>query len=83
MDSKFLWLKERYQEMYWAVNKEVKRQTREDKRKYMENLASLAEEAAPCNEQGTVYKITKIIRGKCHRTNMLVKDKNSTLLTSE
>ena len=85
MDSKFLWLKERYQEMYWAANKEVKCQTREDKQKYMvmENLASLAEEAAPCNEPGTVYKITKIIRGKCHRTNMLVKDKNSTLLTSE
>ena len=44
----------------------------------MENLASLAEEAAACNEQGTVYKITKVITGKCHTTN-----KNGTLLTSE
>ena len=49
----------------------------------MENLASQEEEAAAHNEQGTVYKITKIIKGKCHTTNMLVKDKNGALLTSE
>ena len=77
MDSYSLWLKERYQEMYWAANKEVKRRTRAAKGKYM------GEEAAPCNKQGTVFKITKIIQGKCHRANMLVKDKNSTLLTSQ
>ena len=78
-DSKSLWLKERYQEKYWAANKEVKRQARTDKL----NLASLVEKAAACNEMGTVY-ITKIIRGKClHTTNMLVKDKNGALLTSE
>ena len=77
-DSKSLWLKERYQEMYWAGNKEVKHQARTDKL----NLASLVEKAATCNEMGTVY-ITKIIRGKCHTTNMFVKDKNGTLLTSE
>ena len=49
----------------------------------MENLASLAEEAAARKEQGTVYKITKAIKGKCHTTNMFVKDKNGTLLASE
>ena len=65
--------------MYRAANKEVKRRARADKWKYMENLASLAEEAAERNEQGTVYKITKVITGKCHTTNMLVKDKNGTL----
>ena len=83
MDSKSQRLKIRYQEMYRAANKEVKRQARADKRKYMENLASLAEEAVARNEQGTVYKITKVIAGKCHTTNMLVKDKNGALLTSE
>ena len=69
--------------MYRAANKEVKRRTRADKRKYIENLASQAEEEAARNEQGTVYKITKIITGKCHITNVLVKDKNGILLTSE
>ena len=83
MDSKSQRLKERHQEMYRAANKEVKRRTRADKRKYIENLASQAEEAAARNEQGTVYMVTKIITGKCHTTNVLVKDKNGILLTSE
>ena len=83
MDSKSQRLKERHQEMYRAANKEVKRRTRADKRKYIENLASQAEEAAARNEQGTVYKVTKIITGKCHTTNVLVKDKNGILLTSQ
>ena len=83
MDSKSQQLKERHQDMYRAANKEVKRRTRADKRKYIENLASQAEEAAARNEQGTVYKVTKIITGKCHTTNVLVKDKNGILLTSE
>ena len=83
MDSKSQQLKERHQDMYRAANKEVKRRTRADKRKYIENLASQAEEAAVCNEQGTVYKVTKIITGKCHATKVLVKDKNGILLTSE
>ena len=63
MDSKSQRLKERHQEMYRAANKEVKRRTRADKRKYIENLASQAEEAAARNEQGTVYMVTKIITG--------------------
>ena len=83
MDAKSQRLKERHQEMYRAANKEVKRRTRADKRKYIENLASQAEEEAARNEQGTVYKIIKIITGKCHITNVLVKDKNGILLTSE
>ena len=83
MDSKSQQLKEGHQDMYRAANKELKRRTRADKRKYIENLASQAEEAAVCNEQGTVYKVTKIITGKCHATKVLVKDKNGILLTSE
>ncbi|XP_066019745.1 uncharacterized protein [Pocillopora verrucosa] len=83
MDAKSQRLKERHQEMYRAANKEVKRRTRADKRKYIENLASQAEEAAARNEQGTVYKVIMIITGKCHTTNVIVKDKNGILLTSE
>ena len=61
----------------------MKRRTRADKRKYIENLASQVKEAAARNEQGTVYKVTKIITGKCRATNVLVKDKNGILFTSE
>ena len=49
----------------------------------MENLASLTEEAAARNKQGTEHKITKVITGKCCTTDMLAKDKNGILLTSE
>ena len=83
MDSKSQRLSESHQEMYLAANKEVKRRARAGKWKYMENLASLAEESAAGNEQGTVYKISKVKTGKCQTTNMLEKDKNSTLLKSE
>ena len=69
--------------MYRAANKEVKRRTRADKQKYIENLVSQAEEAAARSEQGTANKVTKIITGKCHTTNVFVKDKNGILLTSE
>ena len=41
----------------------MKRMTRADKRAYMEDLASQTEEAANREEQGQVYKITKLIRG--------------------
>ena len=83
MDSKSQRLKERHQEMCRSANKEVKRRTRADKRKCIENLASQAEEAAALNEQGTVYKVTKIITSKCHTTNVLVEVKSGILLTSE
>lgn len=56
-DSKSQRLKKRHQEMYWAANKGVKRRARADKRKYMEDFASLAEETATRKEQGPVYII--------------------------
>ena len=63
--------------MYRAANKEVKRRTRADKRKYIEKLASQAEEAAARNKQGTIFKVTMIITGKCHTTNVIVKHRRS------
>ncbi|KAL9965924.1 hypothetical protein ACROYT_G029791 [Oculina patagonica] len=54
------------------------------KRAYINNLAAQAEAAAIRNEQGTVYKITKILSGKCHfPAASLVKDKQGNLLTTE
>ena len=52
--------------MWRTANKEVKGRARADKRRYIENVLSQVEEAAARNEQGTVHKITKIIRGECH-----------------
>ena len=60
--------------------------TRADKRAYMEDLASQAEEAANRGEQGQVYKITKLVSGKYHgATNTLIVDKQGLpkLLTME
>ena len=47
-------LKERYRQQYREADRTVKRMTRTDKRAYMEDLASQAEEAANRGEQGQV-----------------------------
>ena len=58
---------------------------RADKQVYMEDLASQMEEAANREEQGQVYKITKLIRGSEHlgATDMPIVDKQGRLLTME
>lgn len=61
-------LKEKYRKQYQETNKAVWRKARADKRAYLEDLASQAEEAARKGEQGKVYKITKIVSGKHRRT---------------
>ena len=84
MESKSERLKERYKEEYREANQAVKRMTRTDKRIYMEDLASQAEEAANRGEQGQVYKITKLVSGKYRgATDTPVMDKQGRLLTSE
>nr|KAG5700914.1 hypothetical protein BaRGS_012321 [Batillaria attramentaria] len=58
--------------------------TRADKRAYMEDLASQAEEAASRGEQGRVYKITKLVSGKYRgATDTPIADKQGQLLTTE
>ena len=71
MDLKSQRLKEKHQEKYRAANKEVKHRARAYNRKNLNDVANLAKKAATRNEPSTVYKIAKLIRGKCHTTNML------------
>ena len=55
-----------------------------DKRAFIEDLASQAEEAAKRGEQRKLYKITKIASGKYRgATDMPIMDKQGRLLTSE
>ena len=63
MDTRSERLKERYRRQYRAV----KRMTRGDKRAYIEDLASQAEEGANKGEQGQVYKITNLVKDQRKR----------------
>ena len=84
MDTRSERLKERYAQQYREANQTVKRMTRADKRAYMEDLASQAEEAANRGEQGQVYKITRILSGKYRgATDTPILDKQGKLLTTE
>ncbi|KAI4896154.1 hypothetical protein NFI96_009623 [Prochilodus magdalenae] len=77
-------LQEKFKLQYREMNQKVKRSARTDKRAYLNNLASEAEEAARKGEQGKLYKITKTISGKFHSNNNApVKDKEGKLLTTE
>ncbi|CAC5359838.1 unnamed protein product [Mytilus coruscus] len=83
-DTKSPRLKDKYQQDYSDIHRNVKTLVRADKRRFMDNLADQAEEAANKREQGNLYKITKIICGRGKSSpNIPVKDKQGDLLTSE
>lgn len=50
---------------------------------FIEHLASEAEKAAAYRNQGTVYRITKRLCGKCTNQTTHVMDKNGNICTSE
>ena len=54
---------------YLKANKEVKRSCRKDKRNYVNNLATNAENAAMKGDLGTLYSITKKLSGRPQNTN--------------
>ena len=75
IDAKSERLHERYQQQYSEADRKVKRLTRDDKRAHI---------AAKRDQQGTVYKITKVICGKYQaNANTIIKDKQGSLLTRE
>ncbi|XP_071510344.1 uncharacterized protein [Diadema antillarum] len=77
-------LKERSRVRYKEMNRLVKRKSRADKRAFIDNLASQAEEAAKAGEQGNVYKLTRMISGKYSKSSELpIEDKDGKLLTTE
>lgn len=75
LDTKSDRLLERYKLQYIEADLTVKRMARADKRAYMDELASQAENAANRGEQGKVYKITKMVCGKYGgRSEVPIKD---------
>nr|KAG5703496.1 hypothetical protein BaRGS_020130 [Batillaria attramentaria] len=74
--------KAKAQEEYTAADREVKRSTRKDKRDYIDNLASQAEEAARQGNLKNLYQVTKKLAGKFQQTDKPVKDKNGHPLTT-
>ena len=60
----------------------MKRSIRNDKRDYIENLASQAEEAAGQGNLKDLYLATKKMSGKFQRTDKPVKDKDGNPLTT-
>ena len=72
-----------YREEYQALNKEVKRKCRRDKRENMDRMIPEAEDAAARGEQGTLYKITKKISVKYNSGSSVVRDKDGNIPTKE
>ena len=70
-------------EDYSKKDKEVKRAARKDKRKYLEDKANEAQEAANKGDLNTVYKITKQLCNKFKSNSVPVRDKNGIPLTTE
>nr|KAG5701649.1 hypothetical protein BaRGS_019338 [Batillaria attramentaria] len=74
--------KAKAQEEYTVADREVKRSIRKDKRDYIDNLASQAEEAARQGNLKDLYQVTKKLAGKFQETDKPVKDKNGHPLTT-
>ena len=84
MEAKSERIKDKYKQQYRETDRTVKRMTRENKRNYINSLADQAEEAANKGEQGKVYKITRIVCGRYHRSiDTPITDKQGRTLTSE
>ena len=76
-------IKARKKEQYRLKDIEVKRALRRDKRKWMDSIASEAEESAARGHMKGVYDAAKILCNTRNRTMDAVKDKSGKLLTTE
>ena len=74
--------KARAQEEYTAVDREVKRSIKKDKRDYIDDLARQAETAAGQGNLRDLYLVTKKLTGKFQQTDKPMKDKNGNPLTT-
>ena len=74
--------KARAQEEYTAVDREVKRSIKKDKRDYIDDLARQAETAAGQENLRVLYLVTKKLTGKFQQTDKPVMDKNRNPLTT-
>ena len=76
--------KEQQKQAYKEADRTVNQLTRHDKRKYIEDMATQAEEAAHKGDQATLYNITKQVWGQFRKKlDAPIKDKHGKLLISE
>ena len=75
--------KKEIEKEYQRKDKEVKKSARKDKRKYIQDLSTEAEEAARMGNTATVYKITKKLCGKNFHNSKPVKAKSGDILSSD
>ena len=71
------------QQEYAIANKEVKKSVKKDKKKYIENLARQAEEAARKNNLKDLYLTTKKLSGKFRQTQLHIKNLGALLTSKE
>ncbi|VDI48062.1 blast:Craniofacial development protein 2 [Mytilus galloprovincialis] len=76
-------IKDKLRKEYSECNKKVKKATRSDKRKYTEDLAKEAEDAASNQRMGQVYQVVKQLCNKKTNKSMPIKDKQNNTLSSE
>ena len=68
---------------YEEANREVKRSTRRDKSTYVEDLAAEAQKAARSGDMAKVYSIAKQLSGKKGSSDVPVKNKEGTRITTD
>jgi hypothetical protein len=73
--------KKTLQDLYSTKDEEVKKSCKQDKRKYVEQLAEEAESACGKGDVKTLYNITRQLSGKTSNPNTHVKDSNDKTLT--
>jgi hypothetical protein len=75
--------KQEIQIEYSALNRQVKRSARKDKRNFYNDLTTEAEEAAGKRDLKTLYSITRILSGKRVNQTKPVKDRTGKQLSKE
>ncbi|XP_055997769.1 uncharacterized protein LOC130047194 [Ostrea edulis] len=75
--------KDQLQADYRAIDREVKRNARADRKAYTEKLAYEAEQAASKQDMQTLYRITKTLAGKFQSSELPIKDKQGNVLSKE
>ena len=81
-DAKTRLQKERLKREHTLATKNVKKKTRNDKRNYINELASKAKDAMARNYTKTVYNITRQLAGRKTNTTKPVKDKDGKNISS-
>ena len=69
-------VKQRIREQYKGKDREVKRSAREDKRRWLNEMAGDAERAAENGRTGELHRIVKTLTGEKRKVSTVVNDKN-------